>query len=286
MLDRSPDPEADEDAAPPPVAAPRSGCWTPLAALALFVAGVLTVLVGLIAYNRLNPPPAALDVDDVNAAVAQALSVVTPPPANAADVYQSILPALVLIQADGPSAAGSPERGVGAGVVIQTDGTLLTALHLVADATSIHLTFADGTLATGTIQSIQPENDIAVVRPSQLPRVLVVAPLGNPDNVRVGDDAYVIGNPFGLYASMSSGVISGLARDFQPSAGTPGLTGLIQIDAAVNPGTSGGPLLNRSGEVVGIIVGLANPTDQDVFVGIGFAVPIDIVLDPLDLPEF
>lgn len=287
MIDRSPDREAEDAAAPPPpAAAPRSGCWTPVASVALFVAGVLTVLVGLIVYNRLNPAPDPLGVDDVNAAVAEALSAVTPPPANAADVYQSILPALVLIQADGPTAAGTAEQGLGAGVVISADGTILTALHIVANATSIHLTFADGTEATGTLQTAQPENDIAVLTPSQLPRVLVVAPLGNPASVRVGDEAYVIGNPFGLYASMSVGVISGLARGFQPTPDTPALTGLMQIDAAVNPGTSGGPLLNRAGEVIGIVVGLVNPTEQDVFVGIGFAVPIDIVIDPLDLPEF
>jgi S1-C subfamily serine protease len=85
---------------------------------------------------------------------------------------------------------------------------------------------------------------------------------------------------------MSSGVISARERGFAPSPEVEPITGLFQIDAAVNDGTAGGPLLNRAGEVVGIVVGLANPTDSEVFVGIGFAVPIDIALEPIIQPEF
>ena len=94
--------------------------------------------------------------------------------------------------------------------------------------------------------------------------------------MRVGDEAFVVGNPFGLYGSLSAGVISGFNRSFQPVGSTSKLQGLIQIDAAVNPGNSGGPLLNRDGEVIGIVTGLVNPTRQDVFVGVGFAVPITV----------
>ena len=82
--------------------------------------------------------------------------------------------------------------------------------------------------------------------------------------MQVGDEAYVVGNPFGLYSSMSAGVISGFDRSFQPATSKQMLRGLIQIDAAVNPGNSGGPLLNRDGEVIGIVTGIVNPTDQNV----------------------
>jgi S1-C subfamily serine protease len=288
MIDRSTDrdADADDDPLPTPPAAPKAapGCGAPLLQLALFVSGMLTVLLGLAIYSRLAPPPAQLTVDEVNAAVAEAMSAVTPPPANAADVYQAVLPALVLIQSEDP---GNPDGNrLGTGVILDADGSILTALHVVTEAAVIHLTFADGTEATATIDSAEPEHDIAVLTASQLPRVVVAAPVGNPDNVRIGDDAYVVGNPFGLYASLSSGVISGLARTFQPSAEANLVGGLMQIDAAVNPGNSGGPLLNRAGEVIGIIIGLVNPTEQEVFVGIGFAVPIDQAAEPLDLPEF
>jgi S1-C subfamily serine protease len=113
-----------------------------------------------------------------------------------------------------------------------------------------------------------------VLSVDQLPAVLVPAVMGNPNAVRVGDEAYAVGNPFGLYSSMSAGVISGFDRTFEVPDGDYTLEGMIQIDTAVNPGNSGGPLLNRYGEVIGIVTGIANPTGQEVFIGIGFAVPI------------
>jgi S1-C subfamily serine protease len=104
--------------------------------------------------------------------------------------------------------------------------------------------------------------------------------------MQVGDDAYVVGNPFGLYSSMSTGVISGFDRSFQPTTSNQVLRGLIQIDAAVNPGNSGGPLLNREGEVIGIVTGIVNPTDQNFFVGIGFAEPITVVGGAFGSPPY
>ncbi|MDD5368259.1 MAG: trypsin-like peptidase domain-containing protein, partial [Anaerolineaceae bacterium] len=130
----------------------------------------------------------------------------------------------------------------------------------------------------------QPENDIAVLHPEQLPAQLAPATLGNPRAMQVGDEAYAVGNPFGLYSSLSAGVISAFNRSFQPPGGTLQLKGLIQIDTSVNPGNSGGPLLNRDGQVIGIIEGIVNPTGQDVFIGIGFAVPIDVAGGALGSP--
>jgi S1-C subfamily serine protease len=110
--------------------------------------------------------------------------------------------------------------------------------------------------------------------------------LGNPNSLHVGDEAIVVGNPFGLRHSVTAGVISGLGRTFKlPSTQEP-VTGLIQFDAAVNPGNSGGPLLNREGEVVGIVTALVNPTEQDVFIGIGFAVPIDVAASAAGTPPY
>jgi S1-C subfamily serine protease len=132
----------------------------------------------------------------------------------------------------------------------------------------------------------QPENDIAVLQPGQLPKLLVPAMLGNPNALRVGDEAYVVGNPLGLYGSLSAGVISGLKRSFTPSGRGQRLENLIQFDAAVNPGSSGGPLLNRYGQVVGIVTALANPSGQDAFSGIGFAVPIDVAGGAVGMPSY
>ena len=109
--------------------------------------------------------------------------------------------------------------------------------------------------------------------------------LGNPRSVQVGSEAFVLGNPFGLDGSISSGVVSGLNRSFQLPNDGPTLTGLIQVDAAVNPGNSGGPLVNRDGQVVGIVAALINPTNQDVFIGIGLAVPIDVAGGAAGLPR-
>jgi S1-C subfamily serine protease len=104
--------------------------------------------------------------------------------------------------------------------------------------------------------------------------------------MRVGDEAFVVGNPFGLYGSMSTGVISGFNRTFRLTNSDVELDGLIQIDAAVNPGNSGGPLLNRSGHVVGIVTGIINPTDESFFVGIGFAVPITVAAGGMGSPPY
>jgi S1-C subfamily serine protease len=159
-------------------------------------------------------------------------------------------------------------------------------LHVVDGAEEIQLTYADGTQATGEVIADDVENDIAVLGSDRLPEVLIPAVLGNPNAMRVGDEAYVVGNPFGLYSSVSAGVISGLGRTFQPEGRDQMLENLIQVDAAVNPGNSGGPLLNRFGQVIGIVVGIINPTEDDFFIGIGFAVPIDVAGSVAGIPPY
>jgi S1-C subfamily serine protease len=257
----------------------------------------VAALVAVALYGVLVPAPRPLSQQDVNQSVASALASVTPGPADSQRAYQAVAPSLVLIQTQdasssaAPGSSAAPSGGIpaadgtlGSGVVVDASGDILTCLHVVADATSIQVTFADGTKSPATIQATQPQDDIAVLQATQPPANIVPAVLGNPRSVRVGSEAFVIGNPFGLYGSISAGIVSGLNRSFQLPNNGPQLTGLIQVDAAVNPGDSGGPLVNRDGQVIGIVDALVNPTNQDVFIGIGLAVPINVAGGAAGLP--
>jgi S1-C subfamily serine protease len=251
-----------------------------------FAAGTLAALFGLWLYNVLFPGPIPLTTRDVKNNVIQVLASATPAPTFSSRVYQIIQPSLVLIETKTSHASSEDDFGLGSGVVIDEKGDILTSLHVVEGSTNIKVTFADGTQSSAGIINTIPEKDIAVLQPETLPQVLVPAVLGNPGAMRVGDEAFVVGNPFGLYSSMSSGVVSGFDRKFKLPQKDIEIQGMIQIDAAVNPGNSGGPLLNRNGDVVGIITGIVNPTDQNFFVGIGFAVPINVAVGGLGSPPY
>jgi putative serine protease PepD len=189
-------------------------------------------------------------------------------PLSTAEVYTVMAPSVVAIEA-----MIGDQRAVGTGVVVKGDGTIVTALHVVDDADPIRVTFADGTIASAVLLGADPSIDIAVLVVDTLPTVVVPAVLGSSAGLAVGDDVVAIGNPLGLSWTTTAGVVSGLDRNTTNADGT-GLAGLIQFDAAVNPGSSGGPLVNTRGETVGIVVSLANPTPAGTFIGIGFAVPI------------
>jgi S1-C subfamily serine protease len=244
--------------------------------LSPFLSGVMAALLALFLYNSFFPGARPLTQTELNAVVSSAMGSATPRPADAVLVYQIIQPSLVWIEADGAEEDGEQSRGLGTGVIFDQNGSILTSLHVVAGSQTINLTFADGTQSRAIIADEQPEMDIAVLQAETLPQQFLPATLGNAGGLRVGDDAYVVGNPFGLYSSMSAGVISGFNRTFRPPGTNQTIEGLIQVDAAVNPGNSGGPLLNRSGHVVGIVTGIINPTEDSFFVGIGFAVPINV----------
>ena len=195
-------------------------------------------------------------------------------------VYRTLLPSVVFIQATGGSSisGGRATAGsaTGTGVVVNADGTVLTALHVVRGASAIQVTFADGTRSAARVAAAEAKNDTATLTVATLPAVVVPAVLGGA-GLGVGDDVVAVGNQLGLRNSTTAGVVSGLDRSVGRGR-TPELTGLIQFDAAVNPGSSGGPLINTRGEVVGVIVALANPTEAGTFVGVGFAVPIGTAL--------
>jgi S1-C subfamily serine protease len=241
-----------------------------------FVLGVAAAFIAIVLYSAFKSGPEQLTVSEMEDTVAQILASVTPPPSFSAQTYQIILPSLVIIQTERTGNDGEDQYGVGAGVIINRGADILTALHVVNDAAEIRLTFVDGTESNAIVASQNPESDIAVLTPAIPPFEFLPATIGSPAAMRVGDEAFAVGNPLGLVASMSAGVVSGFDRTFKPTNGHQALEGLIQFDAAVNPGNSGGPLLDRYGHVVGIVVGLVNPGDESAFAGIGFAVPINV----------
>lgn len=241
----------------------------------LLAAGVAMALGAVRLYDFTRPPPQHLTQRDINAAVERALATATPKPSYASEAYAVIMPSVVSIVVLNREAEGKNEGALGTGVVVDDRGDVLTSLHIIRDATEIHIVFADGSESEASVVARQPENDLAVLEPSEIPDDLVPATLGSSTVMHVGDEVVAVGNPFGIHNSVSAGVISGFGRTFKSANTGETFSGLIQFDAAVNPGNSGGPLVNRDGEVIGIVTALLNPTTQDVFIGIGFAVPIE-----------
>jgi len=178
------------------------------------------------------------------------------------------------------------EKGVGSGVVIVDKGIILTNLHVVLGAKRVQVVFADGLESDATVTGVRPEHDLAVLQAHKIPDDLAAATMRSTGDLRLGDQVVAVGFPFGIGPSASAGVVSGLRREFRSPEGKRELTNLIQFDAAANPGSSGGPLVNSQGEVIGIVTAILNPTEQRFFVGIGFAVPIENAAAAAGMPPF
>jgi len=263
---------------------------------------LLALSMGLTATSAMlwsRPPPQKLTQKDIDSAVLRTMQTATLP-SRAAKAAEIIRPSVVRVVSYGPEkktpeaetqkrgrnlAKGKPpdadappgevERGVGTGVVIVDKGVILTNLHVVLGAEKIKVRFFDGMEAEATVIGVRPEHDLAVLQAKAIPDDLVAATLRSTADLQVGDQVVAVGFPFGIGPSASAGVVSGLKREYHSPEGKRILTNLIQFDAAANPGNSGGPLVTADGEVVGIVTGILNPTSQRVFIGIGFAVPIE-----------
>jgi S1-C subfamily serine protease len=248
--------------------------------------GVAFTLAAMKAYDALHPGMRALTQQDIDAAVMHTMQN-NVMPSQAAQAYEKIAKSVVRVR---DLAAGEDDKdvetGVGTGVVIVDKGVILTNLHVVLGAKKVGLVFADGTESEATVIGAQPEHDLAVLQAKTLPDDLQAATMRSTADLVPGDRVIAVGFPFGIGPSVSDGVISGLRREYRSPEGKRVLTNLIQFDAAANPGNSGGPLVTMDGEVVGIVTGILNPTKQRVFIGIGFAVPIENAAAAAGLPPF
>jgi serine protease DegQ len=236
---------------------------------------------------------APLTMEQIDAGIRQSIEE-KPLVSPVSRAYDAILPSVVRVVGlmtegdDGSDKqeSGTVERGVGTGVVIIDNGTILTNLHVVNGAKKIRVTFMDGSDSDAIVVGTQPENDLAVLRAKTIPDDLEAATMRSTADLAAGDQVLVVGFPFGIGPSASAGVVSGLKRQFRSPEGQQTLTNLIQFDAAANPGNSGGPLVTMDGEVVGIVTAILNPNRQRVFIGIGFAVPIENAAAAAGMPPF
>ena len=240
------------------------------------------------ASERWGAPRQMLTQKDIDAAVLHTLAT-QDLPSRTAKAAGLIWPSVVRVRAFGTDPknpkAGEKELGVGSGVVIVEDGTILTNFHVISTAQRLEVTFFDGMESAAFVISTMPENDLAVIKPQKIPDDLQPATMGSSSNLQPGDEVVAVGFPFGIGPSVSAGVVSGLNRSFKPE-GQMAMKGLIQFDAAANPGNSGGPLVNLSGEVVGIVTAILNPTSARTFIGIGFAATMESAGSAVGIPPF
>jgi len=165
-----------------------------------------------------------------------------------------------------------PESGTGSGSVIDKKGHILTNYHVVEGARKLEVTLFDGTKWEAKLIGADPGNDIAVIRINAPSEKLRPIPLGDSSNLKVGQKAIAIGNPFGLERTLTVGIVSSVGRTLRAVNGRL-MRGIIQTDAAVNPGNSGGPLLDSSGRMIGITTAIFSPVGANI--GIGFAIPVN-----------
>lgn len=210
-------------------------------------------------------------------------------PTDLAGLYRAVNQGVVTIYtfADlGPPHPENQPLGQGSGFVIDADGHIVTNQHVVDGAEEIEVDFASGYRAWATLLGTDPDSDLAVLQVDAPVEELVAIPLGDSDEVQVGDFVVAIGNPFGLTGTMTVGVVSSIGRVLSseraaPIGGTFSAGDLIQTDAAINPGNSGGPLLNLDGQIIGVNRAISTESftvsGDAANSGVGFAVPVNIL---------
>ncbi len=197
-------------------------------------------------------------------------------------LFERASPSVVQVVAprNGAMQFGEPEEdsgqggGTGSGFIWDDAGNVVTNAHVVSGATRVAVRTTSGSIYDASVIGIAPNYDLAVVRLQSFGPLPPPLPIGSSADLKVGQSAFAIGNPFGLDQTLTTGVISALKRRMPTAAGRE-VSDVIQTDAAINPGNSGGPLLDSSGRVIGVNTAIISPSGTNA--GIGFAIPIDVV---------
>jgi S1-C subfamily serine protease len=249
--------------------------------LLVFTAVVSTLVIMGIVW-AVMPNPHQYTQNDIDKAVQYTLEHQPKKPSEEAVAYDKISPSVVQVTQYGHEKGKTEdvETGIGTGVIISEQGTILTNLHVVGGADKVMVKFYNGLESEAQVTGVRPELDLAVLEPKTLPDDIKPATLRSTKGLHMGDRVIAVGHPFGIGKSVSAGVISGFRREYRKDDKDPTkkelIENLIQFDAAANPGNSGGPLTTMDGDVVGIVTAIFNPNKDDrTFVGIGFAVPIE-----------
>jgi putative serine protease PepD len=274
---------------PPRRGGPGKGVVVGVLAASLFMGGLAGV-VGAAGYDYVDggfdDAPATAGPSETRTSTPVSDSQDAPAePGTAEEVAASVLPSVVKINVSGPAGQGS-----GSGAILSADGEILTNNHVVDAASQggrIAVSFNDGSTAPAEVVGTDPLTDLAVIRAEGVSG-LTPATVGSSDDLDVGEMVVAVGSPFGLEATVTSGIVSALQRPVSVG-GQGGLATTypaIQTDAAINPGNSGGPLLNMRGEVVGINSSIRSVSGglsgEAGSIGLGFAIPISNVLPIVD----
>ncbi len=198
-------------------------------------------------------------------------------PSNLADLYDKLRPSVVRVegQSGGQGSFSQGGESLGSGIVLDKDGHILTNYHVIEGSDSLTVVLSDGNSGDAQVVGQDPADDLAIIKADLPADTLSPAQLGDSSALRVGEGLIAIGNPFGLDGTLTTGVVSGLNRSLPSAQSGKPLRGLVQTDAALNPGNSGGPLFDLNGNVIGINTAVENP-NGNTFVGIGYAIPINM----------
>ena len=244
-----------------------------------FLAALLTQPVSFLAASHAQATPVANSRPPIaSSPVPPTATVYTPEELTNIRVYELASKSVVnittsTVQYDRFHHLPIPGQGSGSGSILDNLGHILTNAHVINGAREVEVTLADGSIHEASLVGADTEYDIAVLRIDAPPENLTPIRLGRSDNLKVGQRTYLVGNPFGLNGTLTTGIISSLDRSLPSQVADREMTAIIQTDAPMNPGNSGGPMLDSSARMIGMNVAIATRSGQSA--GVGFSIPVD-----------